>query len=179
MPTKPNKYHPLIVLIHWISTFLIISMLAFGTLGLMRIPNEAGKLVPLTLHAGVGILILILTILRIILRFTLPKPERATAGSKFLDIVAQITHGLLYLGALGMGVSGLFIAIQSGLFQMVLSGSWTLTGGFFQYTPRLFHRYFALGMDAIILLHIGAAFFHQFIRKDRLLARMSLRGGKG
>jgi len=171
--SKPTRYHPLLVAIHWTSTLLIVFMLLFGTFVLARAPNNAGKLLLLTLHAATGIVILILTITRFIVRLVTPKPAPATTGNKFLDFVGVVTHWLLYLGAFGMGLSGLGMAIQSGLFQMIASGNWTLTGGFYQFAPRIGHHYVALALDAIILLHIGAALFHQVIRKDNLLARMS------
>jgi cytochrome b561 len=173
MSEKPDKYHPLLVAIHWTSAVLIIFMLAFGTLVLARMPNSSGKLLSLTLHMSVGLLILVLTITRFIVRLVTPEPEHATIGNKFLDLVGVVTHWLLYIGAFGMGVSGLVMGIQSGLFQMVVTGNWTLAGGFYDFAPRIYHHYFALVMDALILLHIGAALIHQFFRKDHLFARMS------
>ncbi len=170
---KPTRYHPLLVAIHWLSAILIVFMLAFGTLVLARTPNNADKLLPVALHAVTGLLILALTITRFIVRLVTPKPEPATIGNKFLDAVGVVTHWLLYLGAFGMGLSGLFMAIQSGLFGMIASGDWSLTGGFYQFAPRVGHHYIALAMDAIILMHVGAALFHQIVRKDHLLVRMS------
>ncbi len=171
--SKPTRYHPLLVTIHWISTLLIVFMLLFGTFILARTPNNADKLLPLAMHAFTGIIILVLTVIRLIIRLTRPKPERATTGNKFLDFIGVVTYWLLYLGAFGMGLSGLGIAVQSGLFQMIASGNWSMTGGFYIFPPRLGHHYVALALDAIILLHIGAALFHQVIRKDNLFARMS------
>lgn len=170
--SKPTRYHPLLVTIHWISTLLIVFMLLFGTFILARTPNNADKLLPLAMHAFTGIIILVLTVIRLIIRLTRPKPERATTGNKFLDFIGVVTYWLLYLGAFGMGLSGLGIAVQSGLFQMIASGNWSMTGGFYIFPPRLGHHYVALALDAIILLHIGAALFHQVIRKDNLFARM-------
>jgi len=171
--SKPTRYHPLLVAIHWTTALLIIFMLLFGTFVLARTPNDASKLLPLALHAFTGIIILVLTIVRFIVRLTKPKPEPATTGNKFLDFVGVATHWLLYLGAFGMGISGLAMAIQAGLFQMIFTGNWTLSGGFYQFAPRPIHHYVALALDAIILLHIGAALFHQIIRKDNLIVRMS------
>jgi cytochrome b561 len=162
-----------LVAIHWASAVLILFMLAFGTLVLARMPNNASKLLPVAMHAVTGLLILVLTVTRFIVRLVTPKPEPATIGNKFLDLVGVVTHWLLYLGAFGMGVSGLWMGIQSGLFGMILSGNWTLAGGFYDFPPRIGHHYIALAMDAIILLHVGAALFHQIIRKDNLLSRMS------
>lgn len=173
MPIKPSRYHPVLVAIHWISALLILFMLSFGTLVLARLPNGANKLLPLTLHMVTGLLILVLTIARFVIRLVTPKPEPATIGNKFFDSVGVVTHWLLYIGAFGMGLSGLIMGIQSGLFQMIAAGNWTLTGGFYNFAPRVYHHYFAMAMDIIILLHIAAALFHQVIRKDNLIARMS------
>ena len=171
--TKPSRYHPLLVVLHWTSALLIVFMLAFGSLVMARLPNNEAKLLPLTLHMFTGLLILVLTVTRFIVRLATPKPAPASIGNKFLDTVGVVTHWLLYLGAFGMGLSGLGMAIQSNLFGMIGSGEWSLSGGFYQFAPRSGHHYLALAMDALILMHIGAALFHQIIRKDHLLARMS------
>jgi len=172
MMEKPKRYHPLLVGLHWVSALLIVFMLLVGTFVLAEMPNNDAKVLSLGLHMVTGLLILVLTTVRFIVRLVKARPAPATTGNKFLDLVGRITHGLLYLGAFAMGLSGLGIALQSNLFATVFGGSGELPRTFYLYAPRIGHEYVAWALFAIIGLHVAAAFYHQFIRKDHLLARM-------
>jgi cytochrome b561 len=168
----PKRYHPILVAIHWTTALLVIFMLVIGKVSLKWMPNDAAKIFPLAAHMITGISILVLTLVRIFIRLRFPKPAPATAGNRFLDAIGVITHYLLYLGALGMGISGLGIASQAGLLSSVFGGSGALPEDFFVYPVRYGHGYLSSALILIILLHTGAAIFHQFIRKDKLLSRM-------
>lgn len=168
----PKRYQPALVAIHWLTAFLIIFMLVVGKLSLKWMPNEASKILPLAFHMIGGITILVLTLVRIYVRIKFPKPAPATAGNRFLDWIGVATHYLLYLAALGMGISGLGIAAQAGLFSSVFGGQGSLPEDFFVYPARYGHGYLSSALILIILLHFGAALYHQFIRKDGLFSRM-------
>ena len=120
-----------------------------------------------------GILILVLMLVRIVVRVTTKKPEEATVGNRFLDLVGKWTHYALYLFAILMALSGVSTALQAGLFSIVFGASGApLPIDFFVYPVRYVHGYVALILILLILLHVGAALFHQFLRKDNLLSRM-------
>jgi cytochrome b561 len=171
--STPKRYNPWLVAIHWITALLIIFNLFAGTMALKWMPNDAAKLMPLASHMTVGILILILTLIRIYVRATTPKPAPATAGNPILDKIGIATHILLYLGALGMGISGVGLAIQSGLFSSVYGRAGALPQDFYVYPVRTGHGFVATALIGLVLLHIGAALYHQFILKDGLFSRMT------
>ncbi len=170
--SAPKRYHPWLVTLHWVTALLMILNLAAGTFSLKWLPNDLAKLTPLAGHMVIGLVILALTILRIFVRATNPVPAHATTGNTFLDAIGRLTHVLLYLGALGLGVSGLGIAAQAGLFASVFGANGSLPGDFYVFPARYGHGYLANGLSFLVLLHIGAALFHQFVRKDGLLSRM-------
>jgi len=165
-------YDRKLVFIHWLSAFLIIFMLFFGMLVLKRLPSDESKLIPLAIHMIIGLTILMITLIRILVRNMTPKPIPATTGNRMLDIIGVAVHYLLYLGAIGMGISGIGIAVQARLFQSVFERVGPLPQNFYIYPPRIGHGYFALALLALIGLHIAAALYHQIILKDRLLSRM-------
>lgn len=172
---KPKRYHPLLIALHWILALLIIFMLLVGLFSLKWMPNNPAKLLPLGFHMATGILILILMLVRIVVRVTTPKPEDATAGNRFLDLIGKLTHYALYLFAILMALSGVTTALQSGLFSIVFGASGApLPEDFFVYPVRYVHGYVAIILIVLILMHVGAALYHQFIRKDRLLSRMGM-----
>jgi cytochrome b561 len=170
---KPKRYHPLLVTLHWLLALMIITMLLIGMLSLKWMPNNPAKLLPLGFHMATGILILILMLIRLVVRLTTKKPEPATAGNRFLDTIGNLTHYALYLFAILMALSGISTAAQADLFKIVFGASGTpLPIDFFIYPVRYVHGYIALILIALIVLHFGAAMYHQFIRKDNLLSRM-------
>lgn len=168
----PKRYHPALVALHWVSALLILFTLLAGLGALGDLPNTPEKAPLLATHMTMGLLILALTVVRLIIRFTTRKPAPATAGHPLLDKIGVLTHWLLYLGALGMGISGLGIAAQSGIFPLLGGQAVPLPADFTIYPPRIGHGLVARLLLALIALHIGAALYHQFIRKDGLLGRM-------
>lgn len=173
---KTARYHPLLIVIHWISAFLVIVMLLVGMFSLKQMSNTESKIVPLAIHMATGITILLLTIIRLVVRLSTRLPAPARSGSAFLDGVARLTHVLLYLLTIAMALAGMGTASQSGLIQIVFGGSGApLPEDFFAFPARFGHRYLAFALLALTGLHVAAAFYHQFLRRDNLLARMSLR----
>jgi cytochrome b561 len=45
---------------------------------------------------------------------------------------------------------------------------------FMLYPPRIGHGLGAMVLIALVLAHVAAALYHQFVLRDRLLARMGL-----
>jgi cytochrome b561 len=171
----PKRYHPLLISLHWLLALLIILMLLVGMFSLKWMPNNPAKLLPLGFHMAMGITILILMFVRLVVRLTTPKPAPASTGNRFLDIIGVITHYGLYLFAILMASSGIATAMQANLFPIVFGASGSpLPLDFFVYSMRYVHGYIALILIALIALHVGAALFHQFVKKDGLLSRMGI-----
>lgn len=168
-----QRYSTLQIVLHWASAILVLLSLLVGTFVLDRLPNDAGKIVPLGVHMIAGVIIGLVIVARLIVRLTSPQPERPTIGNTLLDRLATIVHGAMYLGVIGMVGSGVGLAIISGLPGTVFGhyGA-ALPHDFWQYPPRFVHAAFAKFLIALISLHVLAAFFHQFVRKDGVLSRM-------
>jgi cytochrome b561 len=170
--TLPARYHPLHVVLHWLMFLLVTLMLFFGKVIMPGIPaDDPQKAMILQFHAYTGALIAILLVLRLVLRFTVNRPATADAGYAFLNVLAKVVHFLLYLFLIGMAVSGL------GMYQManlpaVFSETAPYPQDFYQYLPRIGHGITSTLLLLLVLLHFGAAMYHQFIRKDNLLSRM-------
>lgn len=170
--TAPKRYHPALAAVHWLTALLVLMMLAVGKFVMPGIsPDDPQKPMMLQSHAYIGGALTLLVIVRLVLRFTTKRPVPADAGNAIFNFLAKAVHFLLYFFLLGMAVSGL------GLFQManlpaVFSGAAPYPANFFEYLPRMGHGLTSWLLLLIVLLHFGAAMFHQFIRKDNLLARM-------
>jgi len=86
--------------------------------------------------------------------------------------MAKVVHLLLYGIVLVTAASGIATVILSGALPAIL-GSATLPD-LETVLPRAVHGLAARVLLVLLALHIGAAFYHQFIRKDRLLGRMGI-----
>lgn len=170
--TAPTRYHPVHVAMHWIIFLLVIMMLGIGKFVMPGVPTDnPQKAFMLQTHAYIGIFITVLLVVRLILRFTSRKPAPADAGNAFLNFVAKAVHFLLYLLLIGMAASGLGLFQQANL-PAVFNRTIPYPQDFFQYLPRAGHGLFSTVLLLLILLHFGAAMYHQFIRRDNLLSRM-------
>ena len=170
--TSPKRYHPLQVALHWLVVLLVFAMFIVGK-SMSRLPNDAEKLTPLVLHMGVGLLTLVVIVFRFVMRMRLPKPAHASTGNALLDWIGKVVHYALYALVLLMAVSGLSLSMQAGLAPVVFGGSGApLPADFYDFAARMLHGFIAPVLFLLILLHVGAAFYHQLALKDNLLSRM-------
>jgi cytochrome b561 len=127
-------------------------------------------------HMIFGLSILVLLIARLMVRFTTKHPEWASAGNKFFDWVGNLTHWGLYLLTFAMTITGIILANQRGILARTFGiGSTSAQGNFGRgggFSLGSFHGGVWALLSLLILLHVGAALYHQFILKDNLLGRM-------
>ena len=145
--TFPKRYHPVHVVLHWLVAVLTIFLLAIGFLVFPNTPN-AQEIQMLSMHKIAGMLLGLLMVSRLITRFVLKRPAAADAGHPLLNLVGKIVHFLL------------------------LKGDGTMPENLFIYPQLPIHGNISYILIALIAMHAGAAFYHQFIRKDNLLSRM-------
>jgi cytochrome b561 len=169
-----SRYHPLLVTLHWLLAMLIIAALTVGFFELAAMPNsDPKKLDVLELHMAGGMLILALTIIRFIVRVRSAKPAPLSTGYPLLDRLASITHYGFYLLIVAMVGTGYATGIIAGLPESVFARSGAPLPPDFQiYPTRIAHGYLAALLVGFIALHVLAALYHQFIKKDQLLRRI-------
>jgi len=157
----PKRYNPVLVTLHWLT---VILMLGAGFLA-----EDHGGGSPINIHMILGSLLLIVLIARIVVRFTTKRPAWADTGSQFLNKLGELVHYGLYLAAFFILGMGALIAYNRNLFAYVM-GTGT-AGGRVGFIGSIHQLGWILAMG-LILLHVGAALYHQFIIKDNLLTRM-------
>jgi cytochrome b561 len=169
------KYHPFFVLLHWAVAFAIANLLLRGALIMRYIPNsDPEKIAGLRAHMYAGTLVFALMLIRLLVRQKTQLPPRATARNRGLDWLAKASHRLLYVLVLGQALSGLYMAVQTGLPDVLILGRGTLPEDFWVFSIRSVHYLVSRLLMATIALHITGALYHTFILKDGLLRRMSL-----
>lgn len=172
-----EKYHPALVALHWLLAVLIVFAWGVGALALEEMPNSSpDKIAPLRVHMVVGAAILLLTLVRLAVRFGTRRPTPVNTGHPLLDRTAVLAHYGLYALVILMAASGFATALAAGLPDIVFGGSGKpLPESFAAYPARTVHGIVGSLLAFLVLVHIVAALWHQFVRRDGLLRRMSFR----
>lgn len=178
---KPvDRYHPVLVVLHWLLAVLLIAALAQGTFLLKQVPNASPeKLALLRVHMLVGISILVLMLVRLAVTTFTRHPPAAFPRSVVLSRLSRAVHGLLYFLVLSIAATGIGIAIATELPNVVFGGMGSLPATFDGLPQRALHGLLAKVLMVSIAAHILAAIHHQFIRKDGLMQRMILKSAPG
>ena len=172
--SSPDRYGRMAILIHWTSAVLIIALMIAGFIAANTVDPQ-GKASLLRIHAPVGMAVLVLTLARIgWWLFADRKPREMAGVPRLQSIAAKAVHGLLYLAIFGLAGSGVAMFVMSGAGDILFGTAPGPLPDFWAFTPRIGHAVFARIMAVLLLAHIGAALYHQFIRKDRLFARMGV-----
>jgi len=166
--SPPERYHPLLVFLHWLIALLVFAELGVG-LFLKSLPNTPSKWGPLDFHMAMGTLIMFLMIARLFTRYMTRRPAAVDSGSPLLNTLAGLVHAMLYLVVIAMAIAGMGIASQAGLNYPGAS----LPKDFFAFPARFGHKYLAILIFILVIAHVCAWAYHQFIKKDRLMSRMS------
>ena len=126
------------------------------------------------IHMILGITILVLLVIRLIVRWRTKHPDWASAGNALFDWIGGLTHFALYLFTFVMVITGIILASQRGQLARVFGIGTVAAGGFRRggFSLGMFHGLTWSLLILLILLHVGAALYHQFILKDNLLGRM-------
>jgi len=171
--SQVSRYHPALVTLHWLLAVLIVAALVLGALVMVKIPNsDPMKIEALRSHMTGGVLILLLTHVRLIVRMQTTHPAAASTGNWWLDRLAWTSHRMLYLAVLGLAGSGLVMGLQTGLPTIVFASGGALPADFWAFPIRTVHYLFSRLLVGLIALHVAGALYHTLILKDGLLRRM-------
>ena len=161
---------------HWVLGAAIIGMLAYGW-WMNHIPARPDRFFHRSIHADIGYLVLLLTVLRLLWRGVNPTPALPSETPRWQRISARVSHGALYavtilVALLGWAHSGARTPDYSDFFGLFHVPQFTSPdkAAAAAYEDR--HILFAYVLLALVVLHVAAAAFHQFIRRDRIAARM-------
>jgi len=176
MPARstPTRYGAVPIAIHWITALALLGLLVSGFRA-ADMMDDAAKATILRVHTAVGVAVLALTVARILWWIAIDrKPPYPASMPRWQEIASSAVHGLLYLAILLMAGSGIAMMALSGAADIVWGGGPGPLPDFRDFAPRGAHGLGASLLIALTLAHVAAALYHQFVLRDRLLARMGL-----
>ncbi|UJW87789.1 cytochrome b [Devosia sp. SL43] len=174
MKSSPTRYGSVAIAIHWITALAILGMLISGLLA-ANATDDAAKLTLLRGHAVMGSLLGVLTVLRIVWWLFLDRRPADPAGlSRGQALAAHVVHYGLYAVILIMVSSGFATVILTGANLQLFGAAPLPLPDFGLAPPFTVHGILARVLIALLIGHIGAALWHQFVKRDHLLARMGV-----
>jgi cytochrome b561 len=169
---QPERYGRVAAALHWLIALLILALLGTGFAAANAEGPAKGAL--LRPHLPLGLAVLALTLLRLV--WTLiewrrgARPGAVPGMPAWQHQFARAAHALLYIVPFGMAASGIGLMALSGAAPAIFGGD--PLPDFWRHAPRIPHGIGARLLVALLLLHVGAALYHQFLRRDGLLGRL-------
>lgn len=173
MAGNESRYGGVAILFHW-SMALLITIVAI--LGLLHDSwPRATQAKWINIHAVIGLAVWILLMLRLAWRLSHQPPDLPPDVGELSRRTSYPVHLLMYLL--------LFIIPVFGIITFIWHGR-VFDFGLFRIDPHIssnraifhptedIHGYLAYALFALVGLHILAALWHHFIRRDRVLLRM-------
>jgi cytochrome b561 len=156
---------------HWLSALLILVMWPLGIVMTRIADDAAARLYPV--HVGLGIVVLILTILRLIWLFVDKRPATPDDIPEWRRRAFVWNHRLLYIGLLILTISGISMLLTSGL---GLSPAAVTPEAIVDSRPQQSHALLSKLFIALLIMHLGGVLSYQFT-KGNTLARMGVPTG--
>ncbi|NWA26012.1 cytochrome b [Pseudomonas gingeri] len=174
MSAPSNHFAPLARLLHWLMALMILAMLFIGA-GMAASVSERHEWL-LHLHKPLGIAILLLVVVRLVVRFSTHQPALPNDLPGWQVLAAKLSHVLLYTLMLVLPLLG-WAMISAAGDPVMLSESLRLPS-IISANPTVFsflrkaHGYLAYLLFLTVLMHLAAALFHGWIRRDGVLESM-------
>ena len=174
MSAQPNHFAPLARLLHWLMALMVIAMLFIGA-GMVASVSERHEWL-IHLHKPLGVAILLLVIVRLFVRFSTRQPPLPADLPGWQVLAAKASHGLLYALMLTLPVLGWAMISAAGDpvtlgIGLQLPAIVPANAALFAFLRRA-HGYLAYLLFLTVLLHLAAALFHGWIRRDGVLQSM-------
>lgn len=177
-----DRYGALAKGLHWLMAIAFAGMIFFGfqmsDMGLDETLLGMGKFEAYQLHKSFGFTLLVLALMRLVLRFSGPRPPLPDNLKTWERVAAHITHYGLYVIMIATPIAGLIMSSASPLnIPTVIFGVLELPRivPASEETFELFyeiHELCAKLMMGLVGLHILAALKHHIILRDDTLLRM-------
>src|ERR1700761_3008634 len=179
-----TRYGTVAITLHWLIALMVIGNLCSGISFDFFPKGDPTLFTLLQLHKSSGLTILVLSLARLAWRLVNPIPALPAGMSPMMRFLARGTHYLFYLLIIAIPLSGWALVSSSPL------GLPTMYFGLFEWPhigfladlPRdqkiplrhefgAIHQYLAYSAIALFILHVAAALYHQFVRRDDVLKR--------
>mgnify|MGYP000853840008 CR=1 FL=1 len=169
------RYNGLAISLHWVSAILVLVAITLIEIKGWFPKGSALRDGVKLWHYQAGALVLLATLLRVIWLVVSRRPEPVAPKGSMERILGASAHGLLYLLLLALPLSGVMILIAAGNPVTLLGWDlpiWTEGVRDTAKAVKKLHELFGNAIIGLVIFHVAAALWHQFVRRDGLMLRM-------
>ncbi|MDR3440155.1 cytochrome b [Telmatospirillum sp.] len=177
------RYDGVAIALHWLTALFIVGLLAVGLIMTDLPKGSALQFSFFQLHKSMGITVLGLTILRLAWRLAHRPPDLPETMTSWEKTAAHAGHLGLYALLFGLPLSGWALVsasprnIPTMLYGVVPWPHLPILSTLTDKKPVAeaiedLHSAAAWILMALLVVHVGAALWHHFARKDDVLRRM-------
>jgi cytochrome b561 len=170
-----EKYGSIAITLHWFIAILIIGQLALG-LYMVELPNGLQKIAFYGWHKEIGVCILMLVTLRLAWRMRNINPLPPKHTPYWQQLAATSVHFLLYVVMFALPLTGWMLSSTAGhpvsFFGLFVLPDLISPNKHLSLLFAMTHKWLAFGLIGLLVLHIGAVFYHYIFYKYNLLRRM-------
>ena len=176
---EPARYSGVAIALHWVLALALLGMVGFG-LYMADLPFSPARLKLYNWHKWAGVCVLVLSLARLLWRFTHRPPELLAAMQAAMPAWQKLahhgTHAALYALFFAIPLLGWAYSSAAG-FPIVVFGvlplpDWVPVSPDLAEALKPLHKWAALTLTALVGLHVAAVVKHQLIDRDGLLWRM-------
>ena len=161
--------------LHWLIALLILVQIALGVAA-VGWPLSPTKLNLFFWHKSIGVTILLLVALRLLWRFTNPIPALPAELPAWERRAAHASHFLLYVAMIGLPLSGWALSSASGvpfrIFGTIPLPDLIAPDKDAAEIAQQVHHAFIFFLVLLLVVHIGAALRHHYVKRNDVLRRM-------
>ena len=169
-----TQYSKRMVIVHWLTLAVLIAAWFLGDMVHDARKDGGADIAGYVIHAVVGGAVLLLTFARLFFRRQDGTP--APVGATPMDKVAKGIHHALYAVLILLPVSGMMQILTSDVGKAIAAGdSALLPAKFTGVAAHEVHEILVTVLIVLVVVHVLGALKHQFLMKDGLMERMSLR----
>jgi len=165
-----KKFSKTIRVTHGITALLILALFAMGKY--MEGLEISEKMGLVKIHAILGILVLIITVIRTISFFKHERPVDLKTGSKFNDKLAVWIHNIFYFLLFGIAISGVATMILGGYGEALKTGTIDIIKPHSEIPLLKPHGIMATIMMILLVMHVVGFIKHLILKKENTLKRI-------
>ena len=172
-----TQYSKRMVIVHWLTLALLIVAWYLGDSLADMTDESKATLAGYLIHMAVGASVLVLVLSQLLFRRTDGTPPKLNDKPVFQTAAKGVQH-LMYAVLFLLPVSGIMTVITSTAGKALLAADASLLPkehGYHNVFAHEVHEQLVNVLIALAVLHLLGALKHQFIMKDGLMERMSLR----
>jgi len=175
MSNPVPRYDATLRILHWAMAAIILLAIVVGVTAVLM-PRAWPRPELLMIHKSLGMTALVLIVLRVVWRLSVGAPPYSAAVDVLSRIGAHAAHVALYALMIAMPVTGYVNSVAGGheapWFGLFDWPALIARNDALAHRASFAHYWLAWAIGAVLALHLAAAAWHAWVKRDDVFARM-------